>query len=304
MRAPWGKHSRNPKITEGMGWAYLMTMPAIAMVGVLILLPLVYSVILSLYQWRLLDIFRAKEWAGLSNYVRLLNDPILRKALANTAFFVIGSVSVELTLGFAIALALFSINQGRRLANAIILLPMIIAPVITALLWRYVLDPQFGIVAQLMTLAGGRGGIDVWGSPRLALPGLMLVDIWQWTPFVILVLHAGMLTIPSELFEAAAMDGAGQLRIAWSIILPGIVPQALLVLLFRTMDTYRIFDTVFVLTRGGPSDASETIGLYTYRTGLSHMEMGYAMALSILILATVGCISSAYLRLLRRGAVS
>jgi multiple sugar transport system permease protein len=190
------------------------------------------------------------------------------------------------------------------LANAIILLPMIIAPVITALLWRYVLDPQFGIVAQLMTLAGGRGGIDVWGSPRLALPGLMLVDIWQWTPFVILVLHAGMLTIPSELFEAAAMDGAGQLRIAWSIVLPGIVPQALLVLLFRTMDTYRIFDTVFVLTRGGPSDASETIGLYTYRTGLSHMEMGYAMALSILILATVGCISGVYLRLLRRDAIS
>jgi multiple sugar transport system permease protein len=179
MHAPWGKRSQKPKITEGMGWAYLMTMPAVAMVGVLILLPLVYSVALSLYQWRLLDIFRPKEWAGLNNYARLLSDSTLRKALANTASFVIGSVSVELTLGFAIALALFSINQGRRLANAIILLPMIIAPVITALLWRYVLDPQFGIVAQLMTLAGGRGGIDVWGSPGLALPGLMLVDIWQ-----------------------------------------------------------------------------------------------------------------------------
>lgn len=304
MRAPWNMCLRRPKINEGMGWAYVMTTPAIAVVGVLILLPLVYSVILSFYQWRLLDIFRAKEWIGLGNYLRLLSDPVLRKALSNTALFVIGSVSVELTLGFAIAFALFSINQGRRLANAIILLPMIIAPVITALLWRYVLDPQFGIVAQLMTLAGGRGGIDVWGSSSLALPGLMLVDIWQWTPFVILVLHAGMLAIPSELFEAAVMDGAGHLRIAWSIVLPGILPQALLVLLFRTMDTYRIFDTVFVLTRGGPSDASETIGLYTYRTGLSHMEMGYAMALSILIFVTVGCISAGYLRLLRREAMS
>jgi multiple sugar transport system permease protein len=304
MRAPWSMRLRGSKITEGMGWAYFMTTPAIAVVGVLILLPLVYSVILSLYQWRLLDIFRPKEWIGLGNYLRLPSDPVLRKALSNTALFVIGSVSVELTFGFAIAFALFSINQGRRLANAIILLPMIIAPVITALLWRYVLDPQFGIVAQLMTLAGGRGGIDVWGSPSLALPGLMLVDIWQWTPFVILVLHAGMLAIPSELFEAAAMDGAGHLRIAWSIVLPAILPQALLVLLFRTMDTYRIFDTVFVLTRGGPSDASETIGLYTYRTGLSHMEMGYAMALSILILVTVGCISAGYLRLLRREAMS
>jgi multiple sugar transport system permease protein len=172
--------------------------------------------------------------------------------------------------------------------------------VITALLWRYVLDPQFGVVAQFMTLAGSNGGIDVWGSSALALPGLMLVDIWQWTPFVILVLHAGMLTISQEQFEAAAMDGAGQLRTAWSVILPAIMPQILLVLLFRTMDTYRVFDTVFVLTRGGPRDASETLGLYTYRTGFSHTDMGYAMALSILILVTVAAISAVYVRLLRR----
>ena len=223
-----------------------------------------------------------------------------RVALLNTVLFVVGSVTIELVLGFIVATALFNINEGRKLANAIILLPMIITPVITALLWRYLLDPQFGIVAQVMTLLGGHGGIDVWGSSSLALPGLMLVDIWQWTPFAILVLHAGMLTIPPEQFEAAAMDGAGQLRIAWSIVLPAIMPQILVVLLFRTMDTYRIFDTVFVLTRGGPRDATETIGLYTYRTGFSYTQMGYAMALSILILVTVAIISSFYLRLLRR----
>jgi multiple sugar transport system permease protein len=214
--------------------------------------------------------------------------------------FVIGSVTVELVLGFIVATALFNINEGRRLANAIILLPMIITPVVTALLWRYLLDPQFGLVAQTMTLLGANGGIDVWGSPTLALPGLMLVDVWQWTPFVILVLHAGMLSIPIEQFEAATMDGAGQLRLAWNIVLPAIMPQVLLVLLFRTMDTYRLFDTVFVLTRGGPGDATETIGLYTYRTGFSYTQMGYAMALSILILVTVAIISSFYIRLLHR----
>jgi len=128
----------------------------------------------------------------------------------------------------------------------------------------------------------------------------MLVDIWQWTPFVILVLHAGMLSIPIEQFEAATMDGAGQLRLAWNIVLPAIMPQVLLVLLFRTMDTYRLFDTVFVLTRGGPGDATETIGLYTYRTGFSYTQMGYAMALSIMILVTVAIISSFYIWLLRR----
>lgn len=277
-----------------------MVIPALTIVALLILLPLLYSVFLSLFDWRLLDMNRAKAWAGLGNYIRFFSDKALRVALLNTVLFVIGSVTVELVLGFIVATALFNINEGRRVANAIILLPMIITPVVTALLWRYLLDPQFGLVAQTMTLFGANGGIDVWGSPTLALPGLMLVDIWQWTPFVILVLHAGMLSIPIEQFEAATMDGAGQLRLAWNIVLPAIMPQVLLVLLFRTMDTYRLFDTVFVLTRGGPGDATETIGLYTYRTGFSYTQMGYAMALSILILVTVAIISSFYIRLLQR----
>jgi multiple sugar transport system permease protein len=277
-----------------------MVIPALTIVALLILLPLRYSVFLSLFDWRLLDMNRAKAWAGPGNYIRFFADKALRIALLNTVLFVIGSVTVELVLGFIVATALFNINEGRRLANAIILLPMIITPVVTALLWRYLLDPQFGLVAQTMTLFGANGGIDVWGSPTLALPGLMLVDIWQWTPFVILVLHAGMLSIPIEQFEAATMDGAGQLRLAWNIVLPAIMPQVLLVLLFRTMDTYRLFDTVFVLTRGGPGDATETIGLYTYRTGFSYTQMGYAMALSILILVTVAIISSFYIRLLHR----
>jgi multiple sugar transport system permease protein len=128
----------------------------------------------------------------------------------------------------------------------------------------------------------------------------MLVDIWQWTPFVILILHAGMLGIPEDQFEAARIDGAGRVRILRSVVLPAIAPQILLVLLFRTMDTYRIFDTVYVLTRGGPGGATETIGLYTYQTGFSFFNMGYAMTLSVFILVTVGLISGFYLRLLRR----
>jgi multiple sugar transport system permease protein len=113
-------------------------------------------------------------------------------------------------------------------------------------------------------------------------------------------MHAGMLSISEEQFEAAAVDGASRLRVAFSIILPAIVPQVLLVLLFRSMDTYRIFDTVFVLTRGGPGVSSDTLGLFTFRTGFSYLEMGYAMALSVFLLITVGLISSVYIRLLRR----
>jgi multiple sugar transport system permease protein len=282
---------------------YGMLVPTLVIVTILIIGPLVYSLVLSLYQWKITDINLPKPFVGLRNYRHLLHDSTLLTALRNTVLYVIGSVGVELVLGFVVAAALFEMTKGRRLANSLILLPMIVAPVITALLWRYLLDPQFGLVSQVMTALGGHGGIDWFGSVQRALPALMLVDIWQWTPFVILVLHAGMLSIPQERIEAAKVDGAGRIRVLRSIVLPGIVPQILLVLLFRTMDTYRIFDSVFVLTRGGPGTATETIGLYAYQTGFSYFDMGYAMALSIFILLTVVIISAGYVRLLRRREV-
>jgi multiple sugar transport system permease protein len=277
-----------------------MLVPALLFVAALILGPLGYSAVLSLYKWSLTDINQSKPFAGLANYRKLIDDPQLMHALQNTIVYVVASVTVELVIGFLVALALFQMTKGRKLANSLVLLPMIVAPVITALLWRYIFDPQFGLVSQMLSLFGHQGGIDFLGGEHLALPALIIVDIWQWTPFVVLVLHAGMLSIPEERIEAAKVDGAGHIRVAWSIILPGVIPQVLLVLLFRTMDTYRIFDTVFVLTRGGPGGATETIGLYTYQTGFSFFDMGYAMALSMFILITVLIISSGYIHLLRR----
>lgn len=275
-----------------------MAIPALIL-ALLIFGPLIYSFVMSFFEWGITDINRDKPFVGIDNYITLFTDPMVLVSLINTITYVVAAVSIELVLGFIIASALFDLTKGRKLANSIILLPMIIAPVITALLWRYLLDPQFGLVAQVASLVGGEG-IGFLGSPTLALPTLILVDIWQWTPFVILILHAGMLGISEDQFEAARIDGAGRLRILRSIVIPAIAPQILLVLLFRTMDTYRIFDTVYVLTRGGPGTATETIGLYTYRTGFSYFDLGYAMTLSIFILVTVALISSFYIRLLRR----
>ena len=288
---------------NGRVLGYAMLTPAIAVLAALIAGPLIYSAVLSAYRWKLTDIGRAKPFVGLDNYAKLFGDETVRVALRNTVVYVVGSVGAELVLGFVVAAALFQMTKGRQLANALILLPMIIAPVITALLWRYLLDPQFGLVSQLSGAVGLPNGIGWFGDSSLALPALMLVDVWQWTPFVVLILHAGMLSIGEEQFEAARVDGAGHLRILHRIVLPAIVPQILLVLLFRTMDTYRVFDTVFVLTKGGPGTATETIGLYTYRTGFSYFDMGYAMALSIFILVTVVVISAVYVRLLRRREV-
>jgi multiple sugar transport system permease protein len=280
----------------------MIAVPALLLLA-LIFGPLAYSIVLSLYKWQITDINSGKPFVGLDNYVRLFTDPQVLNAVLNTLAYVVGSVGVELVLGFIIASALFEMTKGRKLANSLILLPMIIAPVITALIWRYMLDPQFGLVSQLLAVFGVKGGVPFFGSSQYALPSLMVVDIWQWTPFVVLILHAGMLGISEEQFEAARIDGAGRWRILRSIVIPGIAPQILLVLLFRTMDTYRIFDTVFVLTRGGPGTSTETIGLYTYQTGFSFFNLGYAMTLSVFILVTVAIISGFYLRLLRRREV-
>jgi multiple sugar transport system permease protein len=290
-------------LTPARRLGYVMLAPAMIMLIVLIVAPLGYAVYLAFHTWQLTALNGPKPFAGWSNFTHILHDSLLRTALRNTVEYVIGTVGVEVVLGFVIALALYEITAGRRLANSLILLPMIIAPVVTALIWRYMLDPQFGVVSQILALLGDHHGIDWFGSDQLALPGLMLVDIWQWTPFVVLVLHAGMLSIPEERFEAARVDGAGRVRIARSIILPAIGPNILLVLLFRTMDTYRIFDTVYVITKGGPVHATETIGLYAYQTGFTYFNMGYAMALSIFILVTVVIISGIYIRLLRRREV-
>jgi multiple sugar transport system permease protein len=294
-RASWDRSGR--RLGRGM-----IAVPAILLV-ILIFGPLAYSIVLSLYKWQITDINNSKPFVGLDNYVHLFTDPQVLTAVTNTLEYVVGSVGIELVLGFIIASALFEMTKGRKLANSLILLPMIIAPVITALIWRYMLDPQFGLVSQLLSLVGVKGGVPFFGSSQYALPSLMIVDIWQWTPFVVLILHAGMLGISEEQFEAARIDGAGRWRILRSIVIPGIAPQILLVLLFRTMDTYRIFDTVFVLTRGGPGTSTETIGLYTYQTGFSFFNLGYAMTLSVFILVTVAIISGFYLRLLRRREV-
>jgi multiple sugar transport system permease protein len=279
---------------------YGLALPAIVALVFVILVPLGWSLVLSLYSWSLTDIDHHKPYVGLANFRHALRDSEVRTAARNTLELVVGAVTVELVLGFAVALALYHVTRGRRLANAIVLLPMIITPVIVALIWRYLLDPQFGIVNYMAGRSGLTDGQTPWlGSERLALPAIGLIDVWQWTPFVILILHAGMLAIPSELTEAARVDGASAWRIVRHIFLPALRPLILLVLLFRTMDVYRLFDTVYVLTQGGPGLSSETLGMHTYRTGFIFFDMGYAMALSILMLIVIVGVSAFYLRLLR-----
>jgi len=293
-------NSRLRDLGDSRWLGYWMVTPAVVCLAALILAPLIYSTVLSTYSWTLLEIRSPKPFVGLVQYNNVAHDPLFGEAFKTTALFVLGAVSVELVLGFLIALALLNIHRGRRLVNGIVLLPMIVTPVIVALIWRYLLDPQFGLVNYATHLLGYQPDIPWLGSTTLALPSLIVIDIWEWTPFAILVLHAGMLAIPDDLYEAARVDGASAWQIARRVILPYLTPLILVVLLLRTMDTYRVFDTIFVLTRGGPGVSTQTVGIYTYQNGFVYLNMGYTMALSVVILIAIVVISLFYLRLLRR----
>ena len=277
----------------------MLLAPTLVFLLLFIIGPIIYSLVLSLYEWRLTEIAKPKSFVGLANYAALLKDNVFWQAMKNTMIFTIGSVGIELILGFLVALLLWQLPRGKGLASSIILLPMITAPVVVGLLWRYMLDPQFGIVNYARR--GILPGEVAWlGDVRLALPSVILVDIWQMTPFVVLVLHAGLCSISEEWLEAARVDGATYWQIIWHIVLPFLRQLIILVMMLRAMDTYRVFDTIYVLTKGGPGLATETIGIYTYKSGFSFFKMGYAMTLSTVSLAVVLVFSLLCVRMMRQ----
>lgn len=251
---------------------------------------------MSFFEWKLFDMGANKTFVGFGNYLRLFKDEVFGTVLINTLLIVFVCLVLETILGFVIALALWTLKRPSRLVQTILLLPMITSPVIVALIWRYIYDPQFGILNYFLGKAFGIKNIAWLADARFALPSVILVDIWQMTPFTILILYAAMMNINEDWLEAAQVDGAGFFKTVQKIVIPSVVPMTGFVLLMRSMDLLKIFDTVYVLTRGGPGYATETLAMYTYKVGFSQYDMGYAMALSIVTLIIVLLMSGAYIR--------
>ena len=270
---------------------------------VLIVLPVFSSVYLSLFSWGLSDINRDKPFVFLENYRAVLTDPVYWSATGNTLLYVVGSVGVELVLGFGVALLVANLGIGRGLANSIIILPMVMAHIVVGLVWRYMYDPHFGAVGFIYRLLSGRRDQVAWlAQESTALLSVIVVDIWVATPFVVLVLYAGIISLPDDWMDAAEVDGASYLQTVRYIMLPALSPLILLVLLIRTMDSYRVFDFIFALTQGGPQRATETVGYYIYRNGFAHFRMGHATATAVITLVILLAISATLLRMMRRRA--
>lgn len=263
------------------------------------LFPLVYSLGISLYSWWLARP-RDIRFIGLDNYEALLTDVAVYRGTGNSLIFMLGAVPLEFLAGLGIALLLSGRLAGARVLRTLILLPLFITPVVAGMMWRLILHPDLGVLNYYLGLAGL--GRPLWlGTPGLAMASVVLLDAWRTIPFMFLVIHAGMQALPREPYEAAAVDGATAFQAFWYVTLPLLRYIMLLAVLIRLMDAFREFDTIFVLTGGGPGTATETIQLLNYRVfGLGHM--GLANALSVLTLGLVAAMCWGLMRLIARRA--
>ena len=277
-----------------LGLAFLL--PSSIFLVIFLFAPIIYSIYMSLFGWRLFDLGRQKEFVGFANFLRMFSDELFINAATNTLLLVTVCLFFEMVLGFLIALTLWNIQRSLKIVHSIILLPMITSPVIVALIWRYLFDPQFGFLNYILKIAFGITGMAWLGDVSTALMSIMIVDIWQMTSFVILILYAGMTTIPTECVESAFVDGASYGKMVHHIILPFMFPTIFLVMILRTMDLLKIFETIFVLTRGGPGAATESFSTYIYKTGFVFFDMGYATSLSIVTFAFILLVSIGYLK--------
>lgn len=267
--------------------------PAALLLAAVTALPMAHVVWLSLQDR---TPFRAPAFAGLDNYARLAADARFWNALGNTAYFTAASVALELVLGLVIALAVARAGRARSLVYGAILVPWAIPTVVSARMWEWMYHPEIGVLNHLL---GAR--LNWLGDPVLALHAAIFMDVWKSTPFVALLLLAGLQGIPRDLYRAAAVDGAGAWMAFRRITLPLLVPVILVAAVFRTIDALRVFDAIYVLTGGGPANGTETLSIYAYKMLFQALDFGYGSALAVAVLAITAVATAGYARLLRGG---
>ncbi|ABO67373.1 ABC transporter permease [Geobacillus thermodenitrificans] len=245
------------------------------------------------------------NFVGLKHYKDNFSDPRLWKALWNTTFFTVVSVAVELVLGLAIALLINKAFFGRGLVRATILVPWAIPTAVSALMWKFLYDGQNGIVAKYFENIGlvDRMG-DLLTTEAGAMFAVIFADVWKTTPYMALLLLAGLQTIPSSLYEAASIDGATKWQQFVKVTLPLLKSSILVALLFRTLDAFRVFDLIFVLTGGGPANSTETISILAYKVMFSQTNFGNGSALAVIVFICVAIISMIYIKWLGKDLLS
>jgi multiple sugar transport system permease protein len=279
---------RSDRIPAGVPWVA----PAVAVLLALSVYPLIFAVKVALTN--------SSGTLGLDNFTRLASDRVFAAAALQTVAFTAVASVIEFTLGLGLALLIDSLGRARSLFRAGIMVPMLLPPVVAAVVWRLIYNPQFGVLNLTLRRLGLNTATLTWtNGERSALLSVIAVDVWEWTPFIFLLLSAGLQAIPAEPLEAALIDGASWWQRLRDVTLPLLKPAIVLALLLRAMDLVRIFDQIFILTQGGPGTATETVSLYIYRTAFRFSNFGYAAAMSFVLLIATMLFSRALLRVMR-----
>jgi multiple sugar transport system permease protein len=266
-----------------------LSAPAFLVMILVTAYPLAYAVVLSFYRYRLTDP-EGREFVGLKNYVTVLTDPVWWSAVGTTAIITVASVAIELVLGFAFAWVMFRILRGRSIIRTAILIPYGIITVVSAFVWRYAFQLDSGFVNQWF----GLNDFNWFGERWSSLFVITLSEIWKTTPFISLLLLAGLVQVPEELMEAAKVDGATAWQRLYRVILPNMKAAIMVALLFRTLDAWRIFDNPFIMTQG--ANNTETLSFLAYRQNVTLVNLGAGSAVSVLLFLSVALIAFVFIK--------
>lgn len=264
-------------------WSWLTFSPALLAMLLLSVLPIANLVASSFLNISWVEGQAVRTPAGLSHYAALPQDPLLRAGIVNTMIFAVFAVAGQMILGFMLALLCTRITKGRVFYRAVFILPILIPGIVVGAIWKLMLNNDFGLVNQIIEFVGLRG-TDWLGQSSTALMAVILVDIWHWTPFVFLLMLAGMESLPQDVFEAATLDGASGWDELRYIILPLMWPTVLVTFAFRLVLAFKVFDEVYLLTGGGPGTSTEVISFTLYQRFFTEDRIGYGSAMSVAVI--------------------
>ena len=270
--------------------------PAILVMAAACLYPVLKAFQLAGYKWDMGTPWNSAQWVGLDNFVSAFSNPQVWSSLWITLLFAGVCVTLEMILGIALALALERPVRGMSIFRTIFILPMMIAPIAVGLAWRYMFDAQFGLINALLQLGGFEA--KTWlADPTLAFVAIVIADVWQWTPFVFIMMLAALASVDGAVMEASRIDGANWWQQIFLVKLPMVMHVIAITLMMRLIDAFRVLEVVYVLTFGGPGNSTEILALHIYKTAFVGQQMGVAAAISVLLLVVVAALSWGALRL-------
>jgi len=264
---------------------YLLPLPALIVMFLIVAFPIGYNLVLSLFRYDLAGV-SAVQFIGLDNYVHISQAPRFWNSLAVTAVFTGGALVGQTVIGTALALFFSREFKGKSLVKAIFLFPIAATPVAVSLIWAMMWNFDFGIINYVIRALGGHP--QMWlASPSQVIPALVITDIWQWTPLIMLIVLASLESLPREPFESATVDGASAFQILTRITLPLIRPTIIVAAMIRSIDAIKTFDLIYVMTQGGPGFASENLNIYTFNVGFNYFRMGRGATLAVVLFTIV-----------------